>query len=1105
MRDESNNFGIHADWLRSVELSASICWEFGGLDRSQRDQIVFVNGDDEENYQQIVAARLNGVRNPILIISFQDLSCLNKKHPILGSSGVFFLRLPVDRSDLETALSSCSKGAISEEELATTQRWFCFSEEWRAYSHSLGNLLKDWPESSNQIQEIVSKWSESILRFAKDQIENLEAFKQTINCPSEPFDLKESRRRLEVLDVGLRLKEKPVRSSIGRVYPKRPPKGYSKLLIADDNLQMFLPAMLERKYRYDVIRPQAMKLGQAKQLLDERDPRVVLADLYFKKSERATETPEKAVGEEFIKYAMRDPNRLVLVTSKASVTEVLAGSFNCSGAEQATNPEFVHQAIWAAAESKGVTDAELIDGNAWTPQAEYLDQLSLFGEQLPDLKEQWRLFPKLITEALNLTRLLEVRTTGPEKELVTELGNLLSSFGGQNDFSLRQIKELFQTTNEIHRKARLSDTEVNNNIRNILHGKIEQFSSEMNAADFLISSLKELVEMMDVLGQRSEITSRLDSVLDAYSIDVPMIPFLSGLDTIIQNESSGISDIRRKKARDGHGKTPEKIKVIVAEDTEYWSNQVRRIISELSEVYAGECEFELHVTDNAAEAYALAEPKSQTSAMNETTGGVRTIAVLDICLPRDPEHADAIRSASNGDATSFESPSSEFGLDLIRKLTEFEFNIPTIVFSTIDNIEDRKKVCGWGVPTSNFISKGPGATSFLERALVRYIEKSQRYIITRRIVGDKESFFINNKEIELSGALCELFSALYDLAQIEDKVTVDALVNKLNLGRQGDPKSSVKKNIHNIRKKIFETSQKYRFYVDAHQVIKTVSASDGFAYQVTAQIPTYKEETYDTWEEDLDEVNQKNRLLVIGSENTFSEIGDALARGGYNVAYSSHFDTDLIAAFEPHVSVIDRTAFKGEGSSWAILQTILNSLETGVIFVLEEEDPIFVNSVLQLGIPLDNILLRQSKEFVSRLIRSLETERLRVFVGDSPIPPSDTVFPIVEIMDGTDFEQNLLNLSIGEVAYSIKPRKKSYLAAILTRLVQSPGMTIGWDAISDHIAHPVTEDDRKNWTKRLREILVDEWQINDAMVVLESSADGLRLNIRVLDLRTTKP
>jgi DNA-binding response OmpR family regulator len=471
---------------------------------------------------------------------------------------------------------------------------------------------------------------------------------------------------------------------------------------------------------------------------------------------------------------------------------------------------------------------------------------------------------------------------------------------------------------------------------------------------------------------------------------------------------------------------------------------------------------------------------------------------------------------------------------LIRTLSDFRYNIPIIVFSTIDSINDRKKVCGWGVPEANFISKGPAAHEELRSALHRLVQKSNKYLLSRHTLGgvdlvdgmeeterdemfepDLSSvFYINGLEIRFSRALFNTFTAIYDLCQrtVERTFTVDEIIAEKGYGNR----SEIHDHINRIRARLFETARRNRVYLNVHEIIRTFSFNDEdgrFGYELNADIPTLDEEYLDPWNEDREALALRNKVLLMGKAPAFAEISAVLRNRSFEVTECSDSlaNKESLLAFDADVVVISTNA--GDPSThWKSVRAASLDKDVGVLFISDPGlEPMLVNQLVQIGVPLNSLVSTSTPTWLSKFLQAFENERVRVFVGDAPDLSKDHSFPVVEILDGTDFDAGILNLLVDERPIKMNPRDNGVLSKILGQLVASPGKPLSWPEIESRAALPKspTKNNKKTWPSRLRNnVIAESWvdpmdgnPIERAKLILESSSEGLRLNVTTIDLR----
>jgi DNA-binding response OmpR family regulator len=1109
-----------------------------------------VNPDNNETggLKWLQDARLEGFDRPAIVFSFEEISQFQQEFPIVESKGVVFARLPIVRERLLELIDDLNWLRLSETELAEICRWKSgLIGTWRKTAHHIGNLMNRFPESLADVRLAVADWTSSIERFAPDQLENLERLRTFVFAEPGTAKQKDISTALQSLDTGLQIPPEEGNSEafgMAMEIPPLPPKGFSKVLIADDIAQIFVAEMLRSEYRYEVI-PQAAKLRDAIDRIEEHNPGVVLADLCFKRTNREYEVPRREVGEELIKFATKDKNRLVLVTSKSALRtdELLRGTVNCSGSHRATDAASIHRTIWNAAAARGVTEPETFDGIVWGPELRCRQRLDAVLQILPDLIEQWTLFPGLIRQTLNLTRLLPDASEDPDSALVLELRQILIESTSENDISPRVARELFRKGEEIHVRAKeVPETVVKLHLRNLLHGKIEQSSSVLSAADGLRRVLGEVGTELASLHRRQESGTQLLSVLATYSEDHYFLPFLKRLVTAIENADRQLPLLPQAPGRPNQrvGAVATEIRIVIVEDSSYWASRVVRICNRLQEAYAGIYDIVVDTFQSAAEALATLAPRDKAFAITPGIPRKQTIAILDICIPKDADQIERIALAERGEAIEFATPDSANGLELIRELSDFDRNVPIIVFSTKDNVPDRKKVCGWGIPECNFISKEPGAERFLTRALQRLIEKSDKFVLTRvpakcadnngterpetvesdeAMSPDTYIFNLNGLVIPLSDALFSTFTAMYELCQRNQRAfTLDEIIEYQEMHSTEESRRLLQDHVHRIRQKIFETAHANRIYVDVHDLIRTLSRARGeeYGYELNAEIlsPDEEVENYDARDQDVRSLGSRNKILLIGkSSDTIADIAEVLENKGYDLLSVPPIgDIEAISLeFEPNIIVIAADDVLEPVGLWTSLKGAMFDQDLAALFVFRSNPEAgLANKMSQSGVPLDCLISSNSPNWLSEFLHALENERTRVFVGDVADLSSDIPFPIVEIIDTTNFETGLLELRVNGRPFRMKPRKESALAPLLGHLLANPGRMISWSAIATQVGGGMmpTDDDRRNWPKRLRDKIENEWldltiedRAEKARLILENSADGLRLNVRTVDLR----
>ncbi|QYO65287.1 hypothetical protein [Leptolyngbya sp. 7M] len=1078
-------------------------------------------------------------RFPIILASqspraaYDNLSSIDKKYDILNAVGTGFLQLPITHGDLLAQFEEISP--LSDTELKNVILESCnLRSAWAVTIHIVERLLKQGETENYTISGELERWERTISFLRPELKEDFSNLKNLLSEPSilmarSSFQLAlQGFDRLFVEDA--QNAEPDAILAVNDLPPSSPPRGFSKVLIADDNPQQYLKTMLRSEYGYDVVEKQATKLREAISLFEQERPDVVLADLYFKRSGRASERANKAVGEEFIRHILANQRKdeygvdrpMVLVTSKATVRadEILFGAINCSGPHKASDPASVHQCIWAGAREQGITEPAAVNGTNWRPEMEWRSRLDTCKQMVPDLRRQWSEFSTVVQQTHTLSKLLLRTATKTETRLVSELIKLLSDFGAESSFSLKDVQSIFERTGEIHKRAKVPPfTETNNSLRNILHGKIEQFSSVVAAVNAVVRTIAEVSEELITSKKFNSLGTDLQEILAEFSSDGDMLNFLDhlelGLKSTVQHlpkrPDSGLEQ------GVGHNDTKE-FTIVIVEDNDYWAEQVLEAVW-LAEGRLGEGVF-LNATrfNNAAEALAFVAPVPKTHAILNAGESIPTLAIVDICMPKDRDHAMSIVEAESGKGAKFVSPGSEHGLDLIKAFSGYDRNLPLIVFSTIDDLEDRKKVCAWGIPERSFVSKSSKAPEQIARNIIRFVENSDRYVIRRLFVEEGEDYFnrfwINGLEIKLSPALNRTFTALFELSQIGERneFSIEEINEARNSTDTDEQDGLVQDHIHKIRKIVFDTFRRNRSYINARHFIKTRKRSENgpTLYQLNAEIVPLVDESW--YDDDLDTFSEKNRILLVESNSEVAaEIEFELRNQGYEVIQASDPSEAVRKSkeFEPHLVSIGLANGTFERARWDDLLESSTRRDFGVVFRSGEPlEADALNLMTQMGIPLENLATTETSSWLPAYLGVIENERRRIFLGEATDLGDSVVMPVVKVLNDCDFDTGRLNLNVNGRNYSCRA---SQLARIIGFLLQNPRELVSYELVKRSIVgnDPVTQDDRRNWPQRIRKIIETSWldaavyaRVEDtAKRILESSAEGLKLNVHVVDGR----
>ena len=1127
-----------------ILIDAAITWE---------DKLL------QDFYGFDVAAELRrdfSVKIPIIIFStlkksyFANAVGSVKKYDLLNGSGSGFVTFPCSSTDLGNELSRVQP--LDDASLAAVVIKHCgLLDEWRSIAHKIGNILPDYKTRSSEVIETTEKWARSINQFAPSQRATLHKFQTLLEQPPGSVDISDLKLALERLDAALQgAPTDATETSLSDTFyniPRCPPLQFSTILIADDEPQPFLINSLSTQFGYHVVE-QAFNLTQAKELLTKYKPDIVLSDYYFKRSSRETEIPDKAIGDRFIHYVLTNPlyagtipvKPIILVTSKATLrseADIRVGAINCSGANRATNPSYIHSVIWAEARKRGILLDDESLAQESTHEYDFPHRLEQYREDLPKIIEQWKAFEGTVRDTLTLCRLLSHSPENDDPEIVRQALELLEPYESVNNFSFEAVLNLFAGIEVIHQSARTHPPSYAKKvIRNILHGKIEQFSQVTNAAKFLITTLSEVAENLMSLAQYEHLGRRLKQDLDKYAETKPLSPVLTLLN---EDVLEIISDLPIPASPPATPKQSRKfsginsVNILVVEDNDYWRDIVVSVIekvkSRLGDGFAISCKY----FDNAADALAALPSTEKSFAIaGGNTYRTKTVVIVDLCLPENRDHAERIRAVLNGKIKKLETPRSEHGLELVRTLSGYSDNIPMIVFSTVDSIEERKAIGSWGLADEDFLVKGVDDEEALIRALIRKVEKKSKYVIEKLDdTGGLNRFRINGLPIPLTRELERTFSAIYTLCQRtgSNEFTVNEIISARGDSISGISKKVVQDQIYRIRNTIHKTLIENRVYVDIRNLIRTIKSSDDeeFSYQLNAEVMSISDEG--AHESDLDIYSSEicNVLVVDDDPHTSKQLTELLRRMGYKVECANNVEDAVRVAneFLPHVVSIDlqlphkrvqgdnvNDAEKEFGGleAWNQIRMSLNANTVGIVVsTVYTEKSDLVAKAAQMDIPLRNFVSKRDDKWHNLYLTKIANERRRVFLGEITDTREDVYEPIVKILVGSDLSRGVLKLTVDERPLKIKVSQKSQIIGLL---LKKPKELLSFEFLKSRVGGegPVTENDIKNWPKRIKDIIEEKWLMNHpvecrrqlAEYILESSSRGMQLNAHVIDLRT---
>jgi CheY-like chemotaxis protein len=1086
--------------------------------------ILNINASRRERSKRLGASFLQKIRRdyfipaPVIAYSFESFETLVADFPILETKGISFLPLPFSSEDLLAQINKSPSRLTKSELVEIVRRCGNLKEEWRRISHQIGGYLSDYLPRKKQIENLFDEWTKSINRFASEESRKYsEEVRNLLDLPAEAVDMDKLKSAVQTLDQSLRDNpDSPI--DFSEIFPKCPPKGFSKIMIADDEPLDSLIFDLQNEYNYKVV-GQAKGVNEAKRQVREKQPTVILSDFYFKSSEH-DKTTDKKFGIEFMKFARNfnlgsvnaPENPMVAVISKTSLDplEIPSGVLDCSGTRNATNPEFIHAAIWMEALRKGITEGE-IEGKPWKLEYYCRQRLEPYAADLPKLTRQWESFNETVGETLLMIQSIRKSGSAGETLIIRQIINALEPHKNVKDFSFEQVSEVFSEVGKAHQAAKTPpESDVKNLIRNILHGKIEQFAAVTNHIDFTRKAFAGISTDLISLPEFREIGIRLKKTLDDFNEKEPLIPFLRSLkndtDFALDKLSDGLSP--KPNPRPAPAVT-KKINIIVVEDNKVWTEIVLSAIKKTESRLGKNFEISASHFANAEDALK-AVPQINKTPLKTAADEIKTIAIVDICLPADNQQPPAI-------------PDMKHGIELLKKLSDYKVSVPTIVFSTKSSLEDIRDIGKFGIADENFISKEDfEAEPSIVRSLIALVEKKQKYFI-RRAERDKKgtvyyAFSINGICIPFSNELNATFQALFELREEGDRANKTQFTAKeiytrklQNNGKREvkfskQEKHSIQSQINEIRELIYNTFRKNSRYIDVRDLIKTfINETEEYGYELNAELPSLEDE--EDFEEDYEIFkNRKYNVLVIEKNDDHRhQIVNALKSISNTVKVIDSLDRDFtqtVSDFRPDVVCVDLPQVE----CWKKIKSVLPNERLGVIVTTANSEPnkkTLIATALKSGILNRNIVSTNKEAWINSFLTELNNEKRRVFLGEvvDCLENLDNE-PIVEVLAGSDLPNGVLKLRINGEFFTMN---KSNISKIIGHLLQNsktliPLETIKQEAVGS--SEPVTKDDQTGWTKKIRNKIQKEWLKTDdrslAMKILNSSEKGMKLNVQTI-------
>jgi len=572
--------------------------------------------------------------------------------------------------------------------------------------------------------------------------------------------------------------------------------------------------------------------------------------------------------------------------------------------------------------------------------------------------------------------------------------------------------------------------------------------------------------------------------------------------------------------------------IVVVEDNEYWRDYLIGAIKKTQAVLGGYFRINYRCFDNAADALASIPSSRKSFAIDGSDPDEsKTIVMADICLPKNRDHAERIRAAAEGRSQLFDTPHSTHGLSLIRSLCSYSYNVPLIIFSTVDSIADRKTIGSWGVPDEDFLAKDVEAEDAIVRALIRKIEKKTKYVIRRYETEGRVRFWINRVEIPFTEELLETFSAFYGLCQESGRNEFSAAeIAEARWGLASEEAIKViQDQMYRIRKLIFEKLRSNHVFVSVRELIRTrKSFNDEFTYQLNAEVTPPEEE--DDYEDDVQQYgDERCKVLVIeNNKQALAQIHNILQSAGYEVRHATNVEdaVNLAKEFLPHVVSLDlqipRTRAEAELpdslgdeyaglDAWKRIRTALSANTLGVVVpTVNFNKNYLVAKAAQMEIPTRNFISKHDANWLRSLLQKVADEKVRVFLSEITDASRDIEEPVVEVLDGSNLSAGVLRLIVNGSPFTMR---RGPVSKIIGHLLTNPKtlQSLNRIAIVAGKGSPVTNDDFKNWTKRIREVIKEKWlapateDLKElAEKILEYSAKGMRLNVQVIDRRGNK-
>ena len=1056
------------------------------------------------------------IKSPVIVYSFEAYETLHDKIKILTTKGVSFLRLPFSAEGLISFIQNSLLAPITEGELIEVLRWHCgLQKEWRSISHKIGNRLADYQNNREEVRQLIGNWSDSIKLYAPDQIKNLENLQNLLKNPTAEIE-KDLQIALQDLDNGLQnpsalseIKE----TEISKIRVQRnAPLYFSKILIADDEDRSQLIFDLRARH-YEVLE-QARTAERARKLFDSENPEVVLADWHF---------PEKADGLAFINYVANSKYPpLLLITSKAVLFDwelreagIPEDVINCSGPFDSSNEATIHRRIWLNANRDNVFEPvePQINDDDLTFEQFCRDRLERCSAMIKSQLKRWRNFLQIISYTLNQTRLILPIAVADidDRELVKKVIEILEPHEKTNKFTLQEIVSLVEQIESLHETARRPpESEAKHWLRRLLHGKIEQFSGILGEIENVFERLDELILEMQSLSFHQGTALTIKTALDDCRQSKFTEKHYTQLAEILNAASASLPPVPETYRNNFETDATKQIRIIVAEDDEHWRETVKIAIAKVKARFDGNgFTIKDFYFDNADEAFkAVPKPMKEREITGASSAG-KTIVISDICLPEDRRHADKINAALAGKNNELAAPHRANGLKLIKDLRQYAYNVPVVVFSTVDQIEDRLTIGDWGIPDINYISKGVDDYRSVVQALIRLIEKKSKHRLEKIETDDQIQFRIDGVDIKFTKEEKNLFDAFFTICQrkeeariagnqkIEPGATVEEILAEMSSLNSKENRAKIEKDFGSVREQILESFRRARRYISTHEIVKTIRRKSGdFAYQIIAEIPILDVEgvIFDSDGNKILNVRENCKILVVeNNASNLKQVSELLQKLGHEIETATNVEdaVNLAESFQPDILCLemnlpltdDNTAGGVDDAgliAYEEIRTFLHDVRA-IIPTANYKENRLIAKATQLGLSAADFIDKRRTDWLALLAAITVKHQREILYGEVSAVSLDAGLPLIEILVGSDLDAGILKLKVDKKSFETKSARQveneedaDVVNRILGLLLQNPNEPISETQIETVIGKDATKDMWKNWRRQLR-IRIRQW------------------------------